>query len=153
MKVEDVAAFHRMASQYSGLSSFRVMPGLPDMLQTAHVMALITEEYTELTSALLIENDVPNAAKEYIDLIYVAVQGLLAMGFQPSEVDRLWSAVHQSNMTKVDPTLGKLAGNDGRPYLDTSGKISKPPGYVPPDMDALVREFTATRPELELNLD
>lgn len=152
MKSADVAEFHKIASDYSELSSFRELPGLPDMVQAAHVMSLLTEEYTELTSALLVENDVPNAAKEFLDLIYVAFQGLLAMGFAPPEIDQLWNAVHESNMSKVDPAHGKLDANLGRPYLDASGKITKPPAYEPPNLAALVEAFRASRPRPELQL-
>jgi predicted HAD superfamily Cof-like phosphohydrolase len=149
MKSDDVAAFHRMAANYSSLSSFREIPGVPDMSQAAHIMALLTEEFTELTDALMVENDVANTAREFIDLIYVSLQGLLSLGLRPDEIETMWRAVHESNMSKVDPERGKLALNGGRPYVDDAGKITKPPEFVPPDLAQLFERFRSSRPTPE----
>lgn len=66
----------------------------------------------------------PKSADALIDEIYVNVGTLLAMGidFWP-----LWEAVQRANMAKV-----------GGPIVN--GKVSKPAGWSPPDIDALLKD-------------
>ena len=111
---DDVAAFHKKAGQVTpkelSLSSENYK----------HHKRLVEEEYGELSQAILM-SDALGIAKEAIDLIYVVVGLLLSMGVNPK---RAWQLVHDSNMQKMEPNVVK----------DSSGKIQKPQGWVPPDM-------------------
>lgn len=103
-------------------------PGLN--VETHMWSTLIHEEYNELHDALALFFSTPTAnalasvAKEAIDLVYV-VSGLCNnLGF---DSDAVFRAVHASNMSKIDKTLGKV-----RKRAD--GKVLKPEGYEPPDI-------------------
>lgn len=97
----------------------------PTMLDTQARMrrlALIGEEYRELTEALGAE-DLVEAADAIADLLYVVYGTAVEMGLP---ADKLVSEVHRSNMTKL--------GEDGKPILRSDGKILKGPNYEPPDI-------------------
>jgi predicted HAD superfamily Cof-like phosphohydrolase len=97
---------------------------------------LIHEEYLELHKALQdfqtqpVLNHKAEVAKEAIDLIYV-IAGLLNNLQVPA--DDVWLAVHDSNMSKVDPQTGKVLKRH-------DGKILKPEGWKKPDILKLLLE-------------
>lgn len=66
----------------------------------------------------------PKSADALIDLLYVTIGSLLAMGI---DMWPLWKAVQQANMAKI-----------GGPVVN--GKQLKPMGWKPPAIDALLRE-------------
>lgn len=137
----NVIAFHQKAAPYSPMSRFRESVGMPDAKFKAHVMALITEEYTELTTAMIVDENLPDTADALLDIIYVCLQGLFSLGLSEEQVTELWAEVQRANMSKVDPAYGLLDGNGGKPYHDTNGKITKPPGFTPPDIEGKILEF------------
>ena len=49
--------------------------------------------------------------------------------FNGIPLDRVWAAVHRSNMAKVDPATGKVIKR-------ADGKVLKPEGWTPPDIPA-----------------
>lgn len=65
----------------------------------------------------------PKSADALIDQMYVIIGTLLAMGI---DMWPLWREVQRANMAKV-----------GGPVVD--GKVRKPAGWSPPDIDALLR--------------
>lgn len=97
---------------------------------------LLFEEQCELSAELLPELCGPPSftagsqdhlaalAKEIVDVIYVAIGTALSAGIPLEEV---WAEVHQSNMAKVDPSIGKVRRRD-------DGKILKPDGWQKPDV-------------------
>jgi predicted HAD superfamily Cof-like phosphohydrolase len=85
-------------------------------------LELLEEEFKELKDALR-DGDTAGAAKELIDLIYVAIGAAVTWGIPAEQV---FDAVHRSNMTK---TPGNTTG---------SGKLKKGPSYVPPDIAAVL---------------
>lgn len=97
---------------------------------------LIREEYNELFRALKAFHESPvlnrkaDVAKEAIDLIYV-VAGLLNNLNIPAE--KVWAAVHASNMAKIDPSTGRV---NKRP----DGKVIKPDGWKAPDIFSILKE-------------
>lgn len=100
-----------------------------------------------------------------LDLIYVAIGAALRAGFP---IDAVWNAVQRANMAKfptcptcegsgrerieVSPAASFFSGYDENPkvdcekcggrgflvYRDTSGKVTKPPGWVPPGIAAVL---------------
>ena|SRR5688500_9613280 len=141
----DVAHFHEFAAPYSEMSRFQSDVQLPPVKQVAHCLALVTEEYSELTEASVSRENLPKTADAYLDIMYVCSQGLLSLGLTPEECQTLWDEVHKANRSKVDPSMGLLGENEGRPYINPSGKIEKPPGFVPPDIEGLLNAFRRAR--------
>lgn len=95
--------------------------------------------------------DVADAA---IDLIYVSVNVLYALGFN---YEKMWEEVHIANMQKLpqceacfgggvmyDPGLKAITcrtcGGHGRtaPIRNEAGKIMKPEGWQPPDLASII---------------
>lgn len=112
---------------------------------------LVTEEATELFAAIREvqqaadelqrhETQIPthtvddlirasaHVAKEAIDVIVVLTGYLLSMGINP---DLAWQAVHESNLSKLDPETGK-------PIYRKDGKVQKPLTWKAPDMERVV---------------
>lgn len=88
--------------------------------ETHNRIRLIREEFDELMDAL-VRSDAQETVDGCVDLIYVAIGTLVAMGipFNPA-----WKTVHESNMLK-DTTL------------DTDGDPMKSEGWQKPDFEGL----------------
>lgn len=82
---------------------------------------LIDEEYEELNTA----SSPHNEADAVIDLIVVLIGYAHSRGWP---LAALWDEVHQSNMAKIDPDTGKVRRRD-------DGKILKPEGWSPPNIE------------------
>jgi predicted HAD superfamily Cof-like phosphohydrolase len=98
---------------------------------------LMAEEWGEFCDELILGwtgvADLANVAKEAADLV-VTVLGTLAEVGIP--FDQVWDAVHASNMAKLGP--------GGQVKRRADGKILKPPGWQPPNIQAIL-----TGPEVE----
>lgn len=66
-------------------------------------------------------------ADSLVDMVYIIIGTALAYGF---DFDELWRAVHENNMTKVDPITGRV--------IKVNGKVQKPEGYEPVDLRSLI---------------
>ena len=87
-------------------------------------MSLIREEFDELQGART-HDQVFDAL---LDLIVVCIGAGHSAGY-PMELG--WDAVTISNLRKIDPTTGKVERRD-------DGKILKPEGWRPPNLDKLL---------------
>jgi len=106
--------------------TIRVVPGPPDPEVGELRSALLAEEHREVQEALA-EGDVAHIARELADLIYVTCGAALAYGiYLPAVV----AEVHRANMSKLGP--------DGTPHTRPDGKVLKPPGWEPPDVDGVL---------------
>src|SRR3977135_3653408 len=85
---------------------------------------LITEELAELAEAIAKE-DWPEFADALADLTWVVLGTAVEFDIPFNEV---WNEVKRSNFTKIG----------GIP--DIAGKIQKPPGFSPPDIDKILRK-------------
>ncbi len=85
---------------------------------------LVWEEFHEFVTA---GTDVERADAT-IDLIVVLIGYAHSMGWP---LTALWTEVHRSNMDKVDPKTGAVKRRD-------DGKILKPEGWKPPDIDRIL---------------
>jgi predicted HAD superfamily Cof-like phosphohydrolase len=115
--------FHQKYGQYvSPILTTDIPPGVKKLRQK-----LIIEEYKELLKALKEDNlvDIADAAA---DLVYVVVGTCIAYGIP---FDRIFSEVHNSNMTK---TPIKVI-NQGDKY---GTKNPKGPGYMPPEIQKIL---------------
>ena len=81
---------------------------------------LIREEYAEVMDAIR-RNDVVELADGLADLIYVCVGTAVRYGI---DLPAVWDEVQRSNMAKFGPGA----------WRDETGKIRKPPGWMPPDI-------------------
>ena len=82
---------------------------------------LILEELAELSAALQKE-DIEEVCKETADLLYVVFGLAVQMGLP---IDRIFSEVHRSNMTKES-------------IKDKGGKIVKGVNYSPANLSAII---------------
>lgn len=81
--------------------------GLSDAtMQLSHKQLL--EEICEWEDADL-DNDLPGQVDAMLDLIYFALGVLYKMGLSPLEINTLFEAVHNANMTKA---IGKKKGRE-----------------------------------------
>ncbi len=99
-------------------------------------VALMIEELRELIEAIA-EGDLADVLKEAEDLLYVTFGTLLRFGLQGCH-DEAAAEVHRSNMAKC------VAGPDGpRMQVDERGKITKPEGWVAPNLSGIVERARA----------
>jgi predicted HAD superfamily Cof-like phosphohydrolase len=95
-------------------------------------IALHVEEHDELVEALL-EDDRACIARELADLVYIVFGTAHAFAI---DLDVALAEIHRAAMSKV---LGP-----GLPLLHEDGKVLKPPGFVPPDMNPALLGATAS---------
>lgn len=86
--------------------------------------SLIREEFYEVMQALS-EKNTCQTAKEIVDLIYVLIGTAVSCGI---DLRPVWDEVQKSNMAKL--------GGRKRP----DGKIMKPEGWQPPDIEKIIEE-------------
>jgi len=91
-------------------------------------ITLHAEEHAELVEALA-EEDRAHIARELADVVYVAYGTAHAFDI---DLDAALTEVHRASMSK-------LVG-PGLPLVRGDGKILKPPGFVPPDMTAALKD-------------
>jgi predicted HAD superfamily Cof-like phosphohydrolase len=111
--MDDVAEFHRASSSPVGTE--------PQMIRGELRKRLVAEEAQEFADAVD-AGDLLEAADAIADLIYVAIGSAVEWGVA---LDLVWDAVNKSNMAKFP---------GGKVYKDEHGKITKPPGWKPPDI-------------------
>ena len=119
----DVCSFHKVCSL-----PVESTPKIPTDERVALRQRLINEEYEELVEALD-EQDLAHIAKEAADVIVVVLGTMAEYGIP---FDEVWDAVHKSNMAKV--------GEDGMVARREDGKVLKPDGWKPPDIEKIISE-------------
>lgn len=90
---------------------------------------LIREEMTELEDAVEHQNKV-KILDGLMDVLVVTLGAAHSLGI---DVYLAWDEVVKSNMSKVDPTTGKLVKRE-------DGKILKPEGYKKPNFNKFFGE-------------
>lgn len=121
-------------SDYQAVRAFHLTYGQPvgkkpTMLSKGRLALrkrLIEEEYAEFLESVE-EGDLVNAAKELSDLIYVVQGTAVEMGI---DLDAVFEAVHESNMSKLD--------DDGQPIFREDGKVLKGNNYFEPDIKSVL---------------
>jgi predicted HAD superfamily Cof-like phosphohydrolase len=109
-----------------GMQDTPELPKIPDF-ETVQLRArLIKEEAGEADEAIF-TNNLPEIAKECIDILVVTIGTMVAYGVDPRPI---WDAVHASNMDKFRDGVIK----------DKGGKILKPPGWTKPNIQSLLEE-------------
>lgn len=119
--LNDVAAFHRACD----VPVVETGPSEPATDRIDLRLRLINEEHGELTTAMY-RGDLVAIADGIVDLIYVLIGTALEYGFLA--LPAVWAAVQRANMAKVDPATGRVAKR-------SDGKVLKPAGWQPPDVE------------------
>jgi NTP pyrophosphatase (non-canonical NTP hydrolase) len=88
---------------------------------------LITEEYNEFLQALE-ENDTVEQLDACMDMIWVILGYCYLKGFN---IEGAWEEVKRSNLEKIDFETGKVIRRE-------DGKILKPEGWTPPNLESFV---------------
>lgn len=116
--------FHTLGKQHIPLWPTQLDPLTNGSLRRR----LITEESSEAVDAIVNMEPVEDQAKELIDVIFVALGGLIDMGLFEVVPD-LFEEVRRSNMSKMQ----------GGTILD-GGKVKKGPGYKPANLKSIIEK-------------
>ena len=84
---------------------------------------LLMEEFAEYLKAEM-DDDLIEIADALCDIHYIAAGTEVAYGIPGEEI---FNHVHDNNMSKLGP--------DGKPVYRADGKVLKPDGYQPPNID------------------
>lgn len=98
-------------------------PRVPSQKRQDLRRKLIEEEWWETYHALL-KSDIVKIADGLADLVVVIYGTALEYGI---DLDAVLEEVHASNMAKLGP--------DGKPILREDGKVLKPEGWKPPNIE------------------
>jgi predicted HAD superfamily Cof-like phosphohydrolase len=86
---------------------------------------LMEEEVKEWKTEAIYNASIENRAKELADILYVVFGTIITEGLQDN-IERVFDAVHESNMSKLRA--------DGTPFKRADGKILKGENYREPDL-------------------
>ena len=118
----DVKDFHTAFGQLVG-----EYPQFPSREERLLRQRLLTEEYQEYMDAEF-DDDLIEVADALADLIYIACGTAVAYGIP---LDKVFAEVHRSNMAKLV---------DGKPIYREDGKVMKPEGWQPPDIEGVLKK-------------
>jgi len=99
----------------------------PDQLNL--YISLISEEYQELSRAID-RLDKTETLDALIDILVVTIGAIHSMG---ADAGGAWQEVMRTNMAKIDPETGLVRRRD-------DGKILKPDGWRPPNLEPFLRK-------------
>ena len=88
---------------------------------------LIKEEFTELNDAI-VDNNRVETLDALIDILVVTIGAIHSMG---ADGEGAWKEVMSTNFAKIDKLTGKVRKRD-------DGKVLKPTGWMPPELDKFV---------------
>lgn len=118
----DVKDFHRAFGQRIGEK-----PELPDESERLLRRELLAEEFHEYLTAEM-DDDLVEISDALADIIYIACGTAVSYGIP---LDELFAEVHRSNMAKLV---------DGKVIRREDGKVQKPAGWTPPDIDGVLKK-------------
>lgn len=90
---------------------------------------LVREEFDEFIKAYL-ESDDEGQLDGCMDLIWVVLGYCYMKGF---DVEGAWNEVARSNLSKIDPSTGKVNKRN-------DGKVLKPEGWTPPQLKEFIKK-------------
>ena len=92
---------------------------------------LIEEEADELSDAIAAHDKV-ETVDALIDILVVTIGALHSMG---ADAEGAWKEVMRTNFAKIDKETGKVRKRE-------DGKVLKPEGWVPPDLESFIYKET-----------
>lgn len=118
---EDVKQFHIAFGQRVGEK-----PEFPDSPEERQLrINLLEEEFNEYLAAE-VRDDFIEVADALADIIYIACGTAVSYGIP---LDKVFEEVHRSNMAKLV---------DGKVLRREDGKVKKPEGWMPPDIEGVI---------------
>lgn len=90
---------------------------------------LIDEEFNDELNEAIEANDRVEILDALLDIMVVTIGALHSLGVEPADA---WNEVVRSNMSKVDPTTGKVIKRE-------DGKVLKPEGFSPPQLARFIK--------------
>lgn len=102
-------------------------PVFPNLETRQLRIKLLKEEFEEYLDAEL-KNDFIEVADALADLIYIACGTAASYGIP---LNAIFEEVHRSNMAKLV---------DGKPLKREDGKVIKPEGWTPPDIEGVIKK-------------
>ena len=100
-----------------------------DELQFALYTNLITEEHQEFLEATLAEDPIEQL-DALIDILVVTIGAIHSMG---ADAEGAWKEVMMTNFAKIDSETGKVRKRE-------DGKVLKPVGWIPPNLDPFLKK-------------
>ena len=95
---------------------------------------IMMEEVKEWEEAAIYNDDIDKRAKELADILYTVFGTIITEGLQ-DVIEKVFDAVHESNMTK---------GTNGLPVKRADGKVLKGEDYMEPDLSFLENAYNQT---------
>jgi predicted HAD superfamily Cof-like phosphohydrolase len=92
-------------------------------------LGLIVEETEELSTAIQ-EQDKKEQLDALIDILVVTIGAIHSMG---ADAEGAWKEVMKTNFAKIDKETGKVRKRE-------DGKVLKPIGWVPPDIEPFLKK-------------
>ena len=102
-------------------------PELPNEEERVLRQKLLKEEFYEYLDGEDKDNIV-DIADALADIIYIACGTAVSYGIP---LDKVFAEVHRSNMAKLV---------DGKPIYREDGKVMKPAGWTPPDIEGVLKK-------------
>jgi predicted HAD superfamily Cof-like phosphohydrolase len=92
--------------------------------QFALYAGLVEEEFKEFKEAVN-NNDKVETLDALVDILVVAIGAINSMG---ADGEAAWNEVMRTNFAKIDPNTGKVRKRE-------DGKVLKPEGWQPPNLE------------------
>jgi len=132
--VEDVAEFHKA-------DGTRIVPSSSlDPKSIALVMYLLESDRNEVITGFS-QGDLAHVNNEFLDMIYIAIGGLIRLGMTHDQVSELLDVLRRANVTKANLRNGKLSEKDPKSGIDLRGSFRKTTGFRTVDFDTIVRKM------------
>lgn len=110
-----IDTFHRACDQHPSEANYNMY------------LSLIAEEYNELADAIAADDKVEQL-DALVDILVVTMGAIRAGGF---DGEGAWREVMDTNFAKIDPKTGKVRKRE-------DGKVLKPEGWKPPQLEKFI---------------
>ena len=111
--------------QYNFMNACDQSTGVLNKEQYQLYCNLIKEEFDELCES----NNIVDDLDALIDILVVTIGAIHSLG---ANGEAAWNEVMRTNFAKIDPTTGKVRKRE-------DGKVLKPEGWTPPDLEPFTR--------------
>ena len=119
----DINTFHEACDQEPSEANYDMYLGL------------IAEEYNELADAIAADDSVEQL-DALVDILVVTMGAIRAAGW---DGEGAWKEVMDTNFAKINPDTGKVRKRE-------DGKVLKPEGWQPPDLDPFLEKIIPEEP-------
>ena len=94
-------------------------------------LKLIDEEHNEELKEAVANEDTVEVLDALIDILVVTIGAINSIG---ADAEGAWNEVMRTNFAKVDPATGKVRRRE-------DGKVLKPEGWKPPQLEQFVKHL------------